>query len=76
MTDSLELLESHISSCQKQISKLFICFITDKQLNINNCEDDKLINRVINWSFDSYYVKNNLKYRKKISDKQIKFSHK
>lgn len=29
-------------------------FIKDKKLNVNNCSDDKLINRVINWLIATY----------------------
>ena len=28
--------------------KLFIHFVTDNQININSCQEGKLINRVIN----------------------------
>ena len=50
--------------------KLFIHFVTDKQININSCQDDKLINRVINLGHQTVpYVKNNLKHMKKTSDK-------
>ena len=47
-------------------------FITDKRVNINNCQDDKIINKVINWSLCEKQVK----IYKTISDKEVKFSHK
>ena len=31
-----------------------MCFRNSKQLHINNCLGDKLINMVINWSLGSY----------------------
>ena len=38
-----------------------MCFRNSKQLHINNCLGDKLINMVINWSLGSYLCEKQLK---------------
>ena len=53
-----------------------MCFKNSKQLHINNCLADKLINMVLNWSLGSYLCENNLTNIKEIPDKQLKFCHK
>ena len=50
-----------------------MCFKNGKQLHINNCLGDKLINMVINWSLGSYLCEKQLNKHEKISDKQLKF---
>ena len=35
-------------------TKLYMCFKNNKQLHINNCLADKLIDIVIDWSLGSY----------------------
>ena len=50
-----------------------MCFKNGKQLHINNCLADKLINMVINWLLDSYLCEKQLN---KYKDKQLTFCHK
>ena len=61
MLDSSELLESQISSCSKTKISNYRCFKNGKQLHINNCLADKLINMVLNWSLGSYLCEKQLK---------------
>ena len=53
-----------------------MCFKNGKQLHINNCLADQLINMVINWSLGVYLFEKQFDKYKKISDKQLKFCHK
>ena len=47
--------------------KLFIYFKNGKQLHINNCGVNKLINEVINWSVGSYLCEKQInKYKENI----------
>ena len=50
-----------------------MCFKNGKQLHINNCLADKLINVVINWLLDNYLCEKQLN---KYKDKQLTFCHK
>ena len=44
-----------------------MCFKNGKQIQINNCLADKLINMVINWSLSSYLCEQQLnKYKENI----------
>ena len=44
-----------------------MCFKNGKQLHINNCSTNKLINKVINWSLGSYICEKQLsKYKENI----------
>ena len=49
-----------------------MCFKNGKQLHINNCLADRLINMVINWSLRGYLFEKQLNKYKKISEKQLK----
>ena len=64
MLDSSELSEFQISFCLKRKISNFICFKNNKQLHINNCLADKLINMMINWSLGSYLCEKQLNKHK------------
>ena len=52
-------LKYHIVENEK-----YMCFKNNKQLHINNCLADKLINMMINWSLGSYLCEKQLNKHK------------
>ena len=63
---------ANIIFLKKENIELYMFFENDKQLHINDLLAGKLINTVIDWSI-ARYLKNNLTYIKKMSNKEIKF---
>ena len=58
---------SNIILLKNKNIQVYTCFKNSKQLHINNCLADKLINMVINWSFGSYLREKQLnKYKENI----------
>ena len=55
---------SNIILLKKKNIQLYMSFKNSKQLYINNCLADKLINMVINWSLCSYLCEKQLNKHK------------